>query len=279
MSAVVDHETGEIVTLDSDAAEIGQLYTKARTSIVDSVLYSIECGKRLDQKKADLGHGKWLPWLKDNEDVLGFSSRVTAARLIKLANDSEQNVSLATHLEPVQAVAISRQLWGHDNAHGTQGSGVDEWCTPADVIEDVRAVLGTIELDPASNLFAQKRVKAKRYYTIADDALTKQWKAQNVFMNPPYSTGKILAFVKKLCEEVAEGNVQQAILLTNSLTDTEWFHLAERNSAAICFTRGRVKFLLDEEEGKSPTWGQSFFYFGDNAERFREIFGTRGFIR
>lgn len=279
MSTVVDHSTGEIVSIDPDAAEIGGLYSKARSSIVDSVLYSIECGQRLSEKKAALGHGNFLPWLKENEDILGFSSDRTAQRLIRLADTASQNPTLASDLEPGSALAISRQLWGHSPAHGTQGSGVDEWCTPADVIEDVREVLGQIQLDPASNEFAQKRVKAKRYYTIADDGLTKQWKAKTLFMNPPYSTGKILDFIKKLCEEVEDGNVAEAILLTNSLTDTEWFHLAERNSAAICFTRGRVKFLLDEAEGKSPTWGQSFFYFGANADRFREVFSARGFIR
>lgn len=265
--------------VDRDAVEIGELYSKARMSIVESVRYQFECGVRLAEKKQALGHGNWLPWLKENEGVLGFSSDSTARRLIGFTKQPDANRALTHDLEPEQAVQISRQVWGNTPTHGTQGSGVDEWYTPADVIDDVRAVLGEIHLDPASNPIAQETVKAYRYFTIDDDALTKDWEAPTVFINPPYSTGKILPFVQKLCAELAAGNIDEAILLTNSLTDTAWFHVAEEMATAICFTRGRIRFISDGEEGKSPTWGQSFFYFGENPERFREVFMTRGFVR
>lgn len=273
MSAV----RGEVV--DRDAIEIGELYSKARMSIVESVRYQFECGVRLAKKKAELGHGNWLPWLKENEGVLGFSSDRTAQRLIGLSKQSEENPTLTSDLEPEQAIQISRQVWGNAPAHGTQGSGLDEWFTPADVIADVQAVLGEIELDPASNAVAQQTVQAGRFFTIEDDALTKEWKARTVFMNPPYSTGKIQEFVDKLCAELVAGNVNEAIMLTNSLTDTAWFHKAEEMAAAICFTRGRIRFIHDGKEGKSPTWGQAFFYFGENDCRFREVFIKRGFVR
>src|SRR5262245_22195351 len=79
---------------DPDAIRIDE---KSRRSFVDSVLYSIECGRELAKKKESLKHGAWLPWLEANADVLGFSSRQTAARLLKLAKSVPENVASTQH--------------------------------------------------------------------------------------------------------------------------------------------------------------------------------------
>jgi hypothetical protein len=55
--------------------------------------------------KANLPHGEWLPWLEANASVLGFESRFTAAKLIRLAN-----VPPAAHFDEATAVAVSRHL-------------------------------------------------------------------------------------------------------------------------------------------------------------------------
>lgn len=172
---------------------------------------------------------------------------------------------------------VYRKVFGI--THGTQGSGMDEWYTPEKYIESARKVLDGIELDPASSDVAQETVQADRYFTIADNALQKSWKARSVFMNPPYSTEKVFDFISKLRDELISGDIGSAILLTNSLTDTSWFHIAEEVAASICFTRGRIKFIKDGEEGASPTFGQAFFYFGDEPEKFKEHFLEYGFIR
>jgi phage N-6-adenine-methyltransferase len=163
--------------------------------------------------------------------------------------------------------------------HGTQGTGMDEWYTPEKYIESARKVLDGIELDPASSDIAQETVQAERYFTMNDNALAHEWKARSVFMNPPYSTEKVFDFISKLRDELLASNVGAAILLTNALTDTSWFHIAEEVAACICFTRGRIKFIKDGEEGASPTFGQAFFYFGDEPKKFKEHFLEYGFIR
>ena len=97
---------------DKDAAEIGDLYRKARMSLVGSVRFAIECGQRLTTKKESLGHGQWIPWLEANADTLGFKNDSTARRLMTLA----KTYSAPAHdMDEATALTFSRQLWGHVN--------------------------------------------------------------------------------------------------------------------------------------------------------------------
>ena len=57
--------------------------------------------------------------------------------------------------------------------HRAQGTGENEWYTPAEYIEAVRDVLKVIELDPASSSLANETVKAKRFYSKEDDGLNQ----------------------------------------------------------------------------------------------------------
>ncbi len=155
----------------------------------------------------------------------------------------------------------------------------DEWYTPPEWLSMAREVLGEIDLDPASNTIAQDNVKASQFFTIADDSLNRKWLGR-VWLNPPYSKGKMDAFVSKLCDEHRCGNVSEAILLTHNSSDTGWFHTAARDSRLVCFTRGRVNFLTPEgrrEKGGS-TQGQCFFYFGDSGGEFYRVFKEAGLV-
>jgi N6-adenosine-specific RNA methylase IME4 len=103
------HLTLRPIPKPTDAAtEIGDLYRRARASVVDSVRYLLEAGTRLTKQKADLPHGQWLPWLAANADVLGFESRFTAAKLMKAA----KCVAGGTFDEE-QALEVCRKIWGH----------------------------------------------------------------------------------------------------------------------------------------------------------------------
>jgi phage N-6-adenine-methyltransferase len=259
---------------DNEAIEIGDLYRKGKSSMVDSVRYLVEAGQRLITKKDGLRHGEWLPWLEANADVLGFDSPRTAQLLMRGA----EKAKLASHLDEDAAVRISREIWGHSGGPRTLGTGEYEGYTPPKYIELARTVLGGIDLDPASSEKAQETVRAAQYFTAADEGLRHEWRGR-VWLNPPYAQPLIGQFVTKMVEERSAGNVTAGIMLTHNYTDTSWFHEASEIADAACFTRGRIAFLdSDGAPCLSPAQGQTFFYFGDHKEAFAAKFLEIGTI-
>jgi ParB family chromosome partitioning protein len=156
-------------------------------------------------------------------------------------------------------------------------SGDFEWYTPPFFIDLAREVLGEIDLDPASCEQAQETVKAKAYFAKADDGLTKEWRGC-IWLNPPYAQPYIVKFVEKMVEEYEGGRIHQAIMLTHNYTDTEWFHIGSKHCTAICFTRGRIKFVNKDGDTGQPSQGQAFFYFGNLPLQFKAVFETIGCV-
>jgi hypothetical protein len=159
---------------------------------------------------------------------------------------------------------------------GTEGTGEFERYTPEAYVEAARAVLGEIDLDPASCVEAQGIVKAKAYFTADNDGLTREWMGR-VFLNPPYHRELAPLFIDKLLEELAARRTTAAILLTNNSTDTSWFQKAALASTALCFPIGRINFWTPNGgDAVLPTQGQAFTYFGADAAKFVEVFDPIG---
>jgi len=156
-------------------------------------------------------------------------------------------------------------------------AGETEWYTPAQYVEAARRTMGSIDLDPASNELANETVRAKTYFTEQDSGLERDWEG-TVFLNPPFKSDVVAAFVAKLCTEFQAGRVRQAVLLTNNSTDTRWWHRAARTAIAVCFTQGRIRFYNADGDSQSPPNGHTFFFFGQTADRFQEQFESIGQI-
>jgi phage N-6-adenine-methyltransferase len=151
----------------------------------------------------------------------------------------------------------------------------DEWYTPVAYIDAAKAALRGIELDSATCAFAQSRIKAAQFFTIKDDGLAQRWRGR-VWLNPPFS--KVAQFVSKLVSEIEAARVTAAILLTHNCSDTSWFHQAASLAAAICFTRGRIRFEQEDGPAESPPQGQTFLYFGKDVAAFRTAFESIGLV-
>lgn len=157
--------------------------------------------------------------------------------------------------------------------HVAYNSGNNEWYTPKEFIEAATAVMGQIDLDPASSEIANKTVGAKQIYTIEDNGLEKPWFG-NVWLNPPYASDLIGKFAEKVVDEL--GNIKQAIVLVNNATETEWFYGLATNATAICFPKSRVKFYTPDGKTGAPLQGQAIIYFGENVNRFINVFDEKG---
>jgi ParB family chromosome partitioning protein len=166
---------------------------------------------------------------------------------------------------------------GDEHNHRAQGTGENEWYTPSKYIDMAKQVLGVIDLDPASSVKAQLTVGATQFFSVNDNGLNQEWRGR-VWLNPPYAQPLISHFVEKLVEERSAGNVEAAILLTHNYTDTGWFHKGGEIADAICFPRGRIKFVDSDGGDCAPTQGQAFTYFGDEVEKFASVFGRIGFV-
>lgn len=208
-----------------------------------------------------------------------------SAKVIKAVDEGRLAVSKAVKIveKPKAAQdAVVTQIEKSKQVSRVKGlTGEIEWYTPRMYLDSAAVVMNGIDLDPASSRHAQKHVKAKRFFTIDDDGLAKEWNGC-IFLNPPYRMPVIRDFVLKLCEEYKAGRVSQAILLTNGATDTEWFHIASACSTSCCLTRGRISFIQcrdgEMEEKTSPTCGQAFFYFGRRRQAFEKEFRRHGSI-
>ncbi len=153
-------------------------------------------------------------------------------------------------------------------------SGDGEWYTPAEIIEAARRVMGRIDLDPASCEFAQRTVKAERYFTAETDGLAQEWSGA-VWMNPPYSKGVIGPFIAKL---IASQGIEQAIVIVNNATDTKWCQSLFEWAEIACFTRGRVAFMKPDGAHNQGLHGQILFGKGVALGKFREEFGKLGSV-
>ena len=156
-------------------------------------------------------------------------------------------------------------------------TGDYEWYTPADLMARVRAVLGGIDLDPASCAMAQQTVQARTFYSAQDDGLRQPWPG-TVFLNPPYKLPDVARFVGKLLDEREAGRTTAAILCVNNATHTDWFQSIGPRADAICFLDGKRAFTHATHDGLSPISGHAFLYFGPQVARFCEVFGVEGFL-
>lgn len=164
------------------------------------------------------------------------------------------------------------------HVHVGANSGNNEWYTPPVFIEKARAVMGSIDLDPATSEIANATVNASRYFTASDNGLEQEWSGR-VWMNPPYAQPLIQQFSERVADEVDKKAVDQACVLVNNATETAWFQRMLASAAAVCFPRSRVRFI--DPEGKpsgAPLQGQALIYFGNNKEAFAEQFKELGAI-
>lgn len=209
-----------------------------------------------------------------NEDK-GLKTCDVDPRHIWMADIEQCPYCTKTSEERIQFMQEERRI---EKPHVAHNSGENEWYTPAEYIDAAYTVMGGIDLDPASSAIANKTVNAKKFYTKQDDGLNKEWKRGRVWMNPPYSSDLIGAFVDKYVEFISQGG-SEGIVLVNNATETGWFVRLISVSSAVAFPSSRIKFI--DPSGKpsgAPLQGQAIIYAGGNVNLFIETFGKFGWV-
>lgn len=182
------------------------------------------------------------------------------------------------------------------NPHHLSGSG--ERYTPAHVAEGARAVMGGIDLDPASCARANEIVKATKYYTRAENGLRRPMSGR-VILNapgsckdaagtltdcyqPPRTDGTqkqncscnlVSRFWGHLLGNVAQGNVPVAVWVgfhLNQLQSLQTHHEVSPLSFITCFPRKRLRYLDTKlQEMPSPPQASYITLVVPNVEQAR----------
>jgi len=125
---------------------------------------------------------------------------------------------------------MKRAGFSHESAHNETA----EWYTPPLVFERLGL---TFDLDPASpGALTVPWVPAAVHLTKSHDGLRAPW-AGRVWCNPPYGTEThkwVGRFIRSACS---------GVMLVFARTDASWFHDYAVYADALCFIRGRLRFL------------------------------------
>jgi len=215
--------------------------------------------------------------VRNGTQTVSQSAKVIADKIVlSMENEpiTEQRIERIEELLTMDNIVENRE--NLKTAHVSNNSGVEEWYTPSELIEAARAVMGSIDLDPASSVAAQQTVQAGQFFTLEDNGLLQDWHG-TVWMNPPYTSGLIGKFTEKLAAHVVAGDVIEAIVLVNNATETAWFQSLVSVCSALCFPASRVKFLAPDGEKGSPLQGQAILYAGEYPDKFQDAFKPFGF--
>lgn len=183
-----------------------------------------------------------------------------------------------------------------------QTSGACEYFSPQPIIKAARAVMGGIDLDPASSAQANKRIGASRFFGLQFegswfDGMAEKWSGR-VWMNHPFGRAEKAcslschkehehhdrdwhgnaAWINKLVSEFESGRVTGACCITYACTSEAWFRPLLQ--CVQCFLVPRTNYLLpDGTVKKGVTKGSVVTYFGSDPDKFAAAFADLGIVK
>ncbi|EMA71968.1 DNA N-6-adenine-methyltransferase [Halorubrum distributum] len=155
-------------------------------------------------------------------------------------------------------------------SHEFHEDSSDEFGTPAEFHRPLADAVGGFDLDPASG--AESQPLASTRFTKEDDGLSKEWFG-TVWLNPPFS--EKTRWVRKARAEVAEGNVETAVVLLPVDTSTKLFHDHVTDATAICFVEGRLSF---DGGDRNPNFGTLLAVFGEASDDLLDALDRKGSV-
>ncbi len=130
--------------------------------------------------------------------------------------------------------SIVAQAFSGIGGHQSARSGTNEWLTPPAILN----ALGgweSFDLDPCAPAH-QPWPTARRRFTVSDNGLIQRWGGR-VWLNPPYSTDLIGAFMGRM----AGHGIGTALIFARTETD-HFCRFVWDSAAALLFVKGRLNF-------------------------------------
>jgi hypothetical protein len=233
---------------------------------------------RVRSRQETLPNGKRLLHITRADEIETYRKAIARGRRImewqRRIRDTQRRINALVARAEKRGIVV-RNVLGDPDA-------TPEWYTPPPYIEMVRSVLGTIDLDPASNDVAQTWIQAGTYYTKEQDGLIQPWFSR-VYCNPPYGSPEVRLMAQRFLEKAIacyqDGDIEVAILLLNR-SEAQWYKELSAQVTAICEVTRRINFI--DENGipqKSPRYYSDFLYLGGEPERFQEVFSAVGTVQ
>jgi len=88
----------------------------------------------------------------------------------------------------------------------------------------------------------------------------------------------VAQFADAVTEHCIDEQITAACILVNNATDTKWFQRLLEFASAVCFIRGRVKFIHPEGKPSQPLQGQAVLYMGRDCSEFVSQFRKFGVV-
>ena len=160
-----------------------------------------------------------------------------------------------------------------------------DWGTPQKYVDAVKTVFGgEIDLDPCSGEYSI--VQARVEYMLPDkDGLKESWDYSTIYANPPYGIDRergtsIKDWLARCAKAYQEHGAEVIALIPVATNTGHWKKYIFGQATAICFLYDtRLKFLIrGKNGGKGAPMACAMVYWGNNYEKFYEVFINHGAI-
>ena len=158
-----------------------------------------------------------------------------------------------------------------------------DWNTPIKYANAIHKFFNfQLEFDPCSNL--ESIIESKYKCILPVDGLKEKWNFKTIYINPPYGRDierktTIKNWIKKAYES-HQKYLSEILMLIPVATNTSHWKEYIFGKSSICFLFDtRLVFRINgKEKNKGSPMACAIIYFGNDFQRFKNIFSEFGFM-
>src|SRR5262245_21586997 len=154
-------------------------------------------------------------------------------------------------------------------------SSVQDYFTPAEIVEAARTAMGGIDLDAASHWMANKRHQIPEYFDVNHSAFENPWHGR-VWLNPPYGDNE--PWYREIRRYTMSGEVEQLCMLSPVWAFTTVIARPVVNMSSGFIMLNPTPKFWGNPKGKTGTNNpHGILYIGNRAAEFFRAFEPFGY--